>query len=79
MAVGMGQRIGHRDQDRERLGRAQPAILAQPIGQRAAGDVAPDRQRESVVMNELVARDNVGVLELGGDPGLPPKPLAILY
>ena len=60
-----GHRGEHLLQDRQRLGRRQPPVVAQQLAQRAAADVLHDQVRHALVGALVVHGDHVGM----GQPG----------
>ena len=65
LAVGVGQRVHHLDQDLDRVVHRQFADPRQPLAQRLSLDVGHDEVEEAAGLAGIVERQNVGMLQAG--------------
>ena len=73
--VGVGQRVGHLAQDPERLVDRQGAVTLEPGAERLAFDERHDVIEEAGGLAGVVEREDVGVLQLGGDLDFAEEPV----
>ena len=74
-AVGVGERLGDVAEEPHRVGDRQLAAPGQPVAERLALDVRHDVVEEAVGLARVEQRQDVGVLQAGGDLDLADEPL----
>ncbi len=76
LAVGVGQRVHHFDEDLHGVMHRQLTDAGQPVAERLAVDVRHDEVEEAAGFTGIVERENVRVLQAGGDLDLAEEALA---